>query len=151
MPSARSCLAGIEQFHTILLFVRASLQAQLVRAASLLNAVQERCLESCTLYAMDMARQVAAMPKRLRFVKDQEQALYRWLLRLADDRQPGDEQIGALLQESIEAVRDELLREIDEAHGKCVYFFKKFFLLFIVSTKTQARRAPKCAQCAFII
>lgn len=77
----------VEQFAELMsalcTFTRRTLQSYLVNAATVLNNSHTRCLNMFILSAFDMAREMLITPKKLDFVREKEEELYRSLLAVA--------------------------------------------------------------------
>ena len=96
------------RFYSILLFVSHVLQSRLLLAATLLQDTHARSLQNLILAAFDLSRDLAITPKRIRYARQREEALYRSLLDLAYNKQV---EIRNMIVSTIREIRDEVVKK----------------------------------------
>ncbi|KAK7488579.1 hypothetical protein BaRGS_00020196 [Batillaria attramentaria] len=89
-------------------FAHQILQGCLVNAATVLNNSHTRCLKMFILSAFDMAREMLITPKKLEFVKEKEEELYKSLLAVAVSK---INEIKDLISETIVDISDSVKEE----------------------------------------
>lgn len=91
-----------------MLFVSHVLQSRLLLAATLLQDTHARSLQNLILAAFDLSRDLAITPKRIRYARQREEALYRSLLDLAHNKQV---EIRNMIVNTIREVKDDVLKK----------------------------------------
>ncbi|XP_022257624.1 dual serine/threonine and tyrosine protein kinase-like isoform X2 [Limulus polyphemus] len=99
---------SFEKFPSILLFVQCVLQSFLVKACTLLNEAQNRCLRMFILTAFDMTRDMVITPKRLEYICQRETELYSSLMTIVNKKQ---EEIRQLIVSTITGMKNDLSEE----------------------------------------
>ena len=74
-------------FPCFLIFVRQVLQYHLIAAASVSNDAHTRCLGMFINTAFDIARDISVTPRRIAYARSKEEALFRSLLEVANNKQ----------------------------------------------------------------
>ncbi|XP_041379735.1 dual serine/threonine and tyrosine protein kinase-like [Gigantopelta aegis] len=101
-----------QDFHQrFALFTRKTLQGYLINSSVVLNNTHTRCLNMFIMSAFDMARDMLITPKKLEFVKEKEDDLYKSLLRLAVSKQ---DEIKSLISGTISDMRFDLVEQAAE-------------------------------------
>lgn len=93
---------------SLLLFVSHVLQSRLLLSATLLQDTHARSLQNLILAAFDLSRDLAITPKRIRYARQREDALYRSLLDLAHNKQ---DEIRNMIVATTREVREEVLKK----------------------------------------
>lgn len=91
-------------------FSKRILTSHVLKATTLLNVVHNRCLQAIIDTAFDMARDVMVTPKRLEYVKSQEDNLYKNLYSITVKNQ---DDIKAIICETLDLLRDSLLERAE--------------------------------------
>lgn len=86
-------------------FSQQMFQSYLVNAATVLNYSHTRCLKMFILSAFDMARDMLITPRKLEFVREKEEELYKSLLAIAVSK---IDEIRMLISQTIKDISEEL-------------------------------------------
>uniref|UniRef100_A0A673NB12 Dual serine/threonine and tyrosine protein kinase n=1 Tax=Sinocyclocheilus rhinocerous TaxID=307959 RepID=A0A673NB12_9TELE len=89
-------------------FTRQLLQNQQVEAATLLNAVQCRCLDLFINQAFDMQRDLQITPRRLEYTREKEGELFSSLMAIANRKQ---EEMKDMIVETLSGMKEQLLED----------------------------------------
>ncbi|XP_064081150.1 dual serine/threonine and tyrosine protein kinase-like isoform X1 [Macrobrachium nipponense] len=113
-------IESFDAFCNVVPYMRMTLQAHLIHAATLLNQGHNRCMRKFILYAFDMAREIQITPRRISYAREKEAELYESLMAIASSKQ---DEIRNVILDTIEKMKDDLLeraanyefREVDNA------------------------------------
>uniref|UniRef100_A0A673N731 Dual serine/threonine and tyrosine protein kinase n=1 Tax=Sinocyclocheilus rhinocerous TaxID=307959 RepID=A0A673N731_9TELE len=94
-------------------FTRQLLQNQQVEAATLLNAVQCRCLDLFINQAFDMQRDLQITPRRLEYTREKEGELFSSLMAIANRKQ---EEMKDMIVETLSGMKEQLLEDAANLH-----------------------------------
>lgn len=109
-------------------------QSYLVNAATVLNYSHTRCLKMFILSAFDMARDMLITPRKLEFVREKEEELYKSLLAIAVSK---IDEIRMLISQTIKDISEEL-EEIAANYdfsnlGKSIASIKIWWIIYFES------------------
>ncbi|GIX99300.1 hypothetical protein CDAR_447771 [Caerostris darwini] len=104
-------------FSSVLMFVSHVLQSRLLLAATLLQDTHARSLQNFILAAFDLSRDLMITPKRIKYARAREDALYRSLLHLAYNKQ---NEIKSMIAHTVFEIRDEVLNKAADFEFKSI-------------------------------
>ncbi|KAK2716612.1 dual serine/threonine and tyrosine protein kinase-like isoform X2 [Artemia franciscana] len=97
---------GFESLPNLNIFARRQFQLRLVKCATVLTEVHDRCLRLFVLSAFDVARSIQITPRRILFAKRQEDQLYQNLMTLTTGKH---DEIRSIIVETAALKREDLL------------------------------------------